>query len=268
MNESIPDRNLPNTDAYLRLREQAQRSFDFAVVVCHGVPSLKLQISLLNRGEISTLPDPDYFPSGQNPPEQLREQAKGYKQTLSEYTLLSIFSFFESFVEDAIQEMIDFHGGEEEFHMKAKENDTMFISEDDDDIEKKRRRLRGKMEDQHSDRHEKYSDLLLEEGYRFPSETFSGYGVKMLIRKLDNLKAAQIPNLLVEGLHMDIKEKDIEKFHNIKHIRNKIAHGDKVSLHLRKISEYNEFLRDLAYRIDRHLVINFMVSEDYLSDEE
>ena len=43
------------TQAYLRLREQAQSAFDFAVVVCHGVPSLKRQMALVKNGQTVTI---------------------------------------------------------------------------------------------------------------------------------------------------------------------------------------------------------------------
>ncbi|MGM0479383.1 MAG: hypothetical protein ACQERC_09180 [Bacteroidota bacterium] len=72
---------IKRTKSYNTLRDQMQEVFDFAVVICHSVPALKLQIKLLEKGKIEKLPEPDYFTP--NSAEQLKKQSKGYKSKLA-----------------------------------------------------------------------------------------------------------------------------------------------------------------------------------------
>jgi hypothetical protein len=260
---TIYSRQLPNTKTYARLRVQVQETFDFAVVVCYGVPALKRQISLLRNGIASNLPTPDYFPAGKNTPDQLQQQASGYRQKLAAYTLISTFSFFEAFVESAIREMLDFHGGPESFQVKAELKDTHFIENPDSTLETHKQRLRGIPKKAHEQRYEKHSKELVKAGYRFPSQLFSAYGIKMLVQKLGNMKAVDIPDLLEHGLHLKLDSSMIASFHNIREIRNRIAHGDPVSLSLGDVSRYNDVLRNMAYELDKHLNMHFMINENY-----
>ncbi len=108
-----------NTKSYLKLREQIQESFDFVYVVSQAVPCLKLQSSLIKKGVVKELPNPDYF-TQPNPLIQINKQVKGYKVELSKYTLISSFSYFEAFVIDIIEELIKFNGGVDEFKHRAK----------------------------------------------------------------------------------------------------------------------------------------------------
>lgn len=256
---------LKNTNAYLRLKKQVQETFDFAVVVCHSIPALKRQIALLNDGTISSLPKPDYFPEGVTPPSQLKQQAIDYKRQLSSYLLLSCFSFFEAFVIDAVNEMIEFHGGIEKFIRRAEKRERDNINETlSSNLEKAKRILSKPDKAAHILRYQKYSKTLVDNGYRFPTERFSAYGARMLVQRIGNLRANDIPDLLKNGLYMDISEREIQKFHEIRDIRNKIAHGEKVNLYLRNISEKNNFLRNMAKLTDQHLVKNFFISEEFI----
>lgn len=68
-----------NSKAYINLKEQIQEAFDFVYIVCQSVPCMKLQCNLVQRGQITGLPNPDYFGKA-NPVEQIREQALNYKK--------------------------------------------------------------------------------------------------------------------------------------------------------------------------------------------
>ena len=259
------NRNLPNTKAYLRLREQVQGSFDFAVVVCYAVPALKRQLSLLDKGVITALPKPDYYPPDKNPPKQLRQQAMSYRGALATHLLISTFSFFEAFVEAAIREVIDYHGGAEAFQRRAKERDAKFIAQTPVDIAKHQQRLRGPVKKAKAQRYSKHSNALVKGGYRFPTELFSAYGVRMLLQKLGNIKAVDLPDMLRDGFHLDINDSDVAAFHNMRDARNRIAHGDVISLSLKQVAEYNALLRQLAYRFDQHLNLHFLITEDFIA---
>lgn len=256
---------VPNTQAYLRLKAQTQGVFDFIVVVAYGVTSLRRNLALLEKGDISRMPLPNGFHEGNNTPEQLRAWSTGYREQVASYAILSLFSFFESFVAAAIAEMIDFHGGGEEFQRKAKAHDRRFLN-DDPALERNKRPLRGDKASQpgRAQRQAKFTAELVATGYRFPTELFSGYGARVLIQKLGNLRAADIPDLLRHGLHMDIDDARKRRFDEVRSIRNKIAHGDRVSLSFRDVSQKNEVLRKLSFDVDRHLMAHFMISERHL----
>lgn len=255
-------RSLPNTAAYLRLKEQSQSMFDFIVVVSYGIASLKYQIRLLERGIATKLPLPDGFIEGNNPPNQLREYSQKYKQQLAGNAIVSLFAFFEAFVKSAVREMIDYHGRDEEFQRKAEQHGRRFLLEDAD-TEKLKQKLRGQLKGSHVQRYRKVTRQLLERGYRFPSELFSSYGVRMLVQRLGNLKAADLPDLLRHGLGMDLDNDTVLKFHNIRNIRNRFAHGDPVELSLRDVMHHNKILRELSYEIDRHLNVHFIFPEQF-----
>jgi hypothetical protein len=256
-------RALPCTKAYIRMRNQLQEFFDFSVVVCHSIPALKRQMSLLDKRHILALPKPDYYGST-NTTDQLRDQAKDYRKKLARYGWISVFSFFETFIKHAVEELIEFQGGDEEFANRAEQRDKKFMSGASPAIEIAKQRLRGKRENHKVDRYRKFSKNLIEAGYRFPSELLSAFGVKMLTLKLKSLRSADIPDLLIQGLHMQMSSVDVEKFHNIREIRNKIAHGENVSPSLKNFAEMNEFLRNFAYSVDKHLNEHFFIFEEYI----
>ena len=52
-----------STNAYNVWKVESQAIFDFSVLVSYSVPSLKMQISLLEKGKIQSLPRPDYYRS-------------------------------------------------------------------------------------------------------------------------------------------------------------------------------------------------------------
>lgn len=139
-----------NTRAYLKLREQIQEAFDFVYVVSQSVPCLKLQMSLVNKGTIDDLPVPDYF-TKPNPLDQISAQVKGYKNELSKYILLSSFSYFESFVVDAIEEVMQINGGSEAFAEKTKSIAEKAINKQAKNCSKEKATL-SKQDPKHFDR--------------------------------------------------------------------------------------------------------------------
>jgi hypothetical protein len=251
-------RNLPNTKAYKKLKEQVQGIFDLSVVTCYGIPALKRQMTLVEKGEIDKLPRPDYYPDEKNSIEQLRKQAIGYKSKLARFTFLSSFSFFEAFVFDAITEMIEFHGGLE--HFENKNQETILL--DSVVINKSKQVLRSK-DKRKNDRFKRHSEFLIQNGYRFPSSLISGIGIKLLIEKLNSLKAVDIPELLKDGLHVPLTEQEIEDYQNLRGIRNNIAHGELTNFSLKKAAEMNDILRKIAYKIDKHLNEHFLINENF-----
>jgi hypothetical protein len=253
-------RTLPNTKAYMRLKVQAQDTFDLAVVTCHAIPALKLQISLVEKGTLASLPRPDYYPQGNTSIVQLKKQMIDYKSKIARFTFLSSFSFFEAFVSDAIKEMIDYHGGL--MHFQSQNSST--IAMNSEEINKAKQKLRSKMDNSKIQRYKKFSAYLQSEGYRFPSSLLSGIGVSLLLEKLNNMKAVDIPSLLRDGLLVPLDDSEIEEYHNLRAIRNSIAHGEQISFSLKKAGEMNDVLRKIAYKLDKHLNEHYMVNENFI----
>jgi tRNA G37 N-methylase TrmD len=86
----------------------------------------------------------------------------------------------------------------------------------------------------------------------------------MLIQKISNMSAKDIPDVLVDGLHMDIDEARVLEYHNTREVRNKIAHGESVNLTIEQVTNMSKALRSLALDIDQHLLRYYFISESYL----
>lgn len=250
------------TQAYIRWKNQTQSVFDFAVLISHAVPALKRQISLLEKGVITELPRVDYFPPDVSMP-HLRERAANYKEQLASFLTISLFSFFEAYVIDAMKEMFEFHGGVDALQKRAEKKEKLLLAMNDVDIKKAKAVLRGNRNQGHIQRYKKYSKELTDAGYRFPSEMFSSYGVRMLVQKVNSLRAKDIPDLLVNGLHMDISEDTIIKFNEFRELRNRIAHGTQINLSVGEVARRNEILKELALALNKHLHTHFLLFEEF-----
>lgn len=252
---------ISNTKALNVLRTQIQEVYDFAVLNCYSVPSLKMRMKDIEKGiEGIRLPNPDYF-KGSITLDELRNKAQNYKTNLCKYVLLSSFSFFESYVISAINEMIDFHGGRDDFLKLSQLKTSQFINNSSRQLTIYKRKLQEYFKSGKKEKYNKYYQLLEKDNYRFPTQLLSPYGVKKLIEVLDTIRSVDIPDVLAYGLNMNLGEATTEQFHNIRNIRNMIAHGDTVKLDLKKVGSYNKFLRDLSIKIDKHLVEHFFVIE-------
>ena len=252
---------------------QTQDTFEFSVLVCSSVPTLKRNSRLYEKGVISELVKPDYYGSLRNltddeknrKKEQLKNISVGYRSKLSKYLLISNFSFFESYITDVMKEMIEFHGGREKFIEKSRKRGEKQILNEDQEIEFTRRKIRRPNNPGHVSMYRAASIELNKKGYRFPSDLLSSYGARMLIQKISNMNANDIPNLLIDGLHMGIDESRILEFHNIREIRNKVAHGDNVDLTIKQVTTMSKALKSLALDIDQHLLRYYFISENYLN---
>lgn len=250
-----------HTNAYLRLREQIEEMFDFTVTVCYAVPSLKEQIRVVRKGIATNLPKPDYFDNNV-PLEAVQKRAENYKLKLARYLLLSSFSFFEAYVKDGILEMVEFHGGTDQFINTAERRALSSVDISDENIHELKRKLQEPEKPVKHLKYKKFSRQLANTDYKFPSELLASYGVRFLINKVNNLKSVDIPELLEHGLHLEI---DAQRFHQIRDARNKIAHGKikEISVSFQDAMEMNQDLRNFATKIDKHLIENFFIMEKY-----
>lgn len=252
-----------HTESFITLREQSQSVLDFAVLIANSVPLLKMTLKKIDQNVAGMqLANPDYF-KGQQNPGQLKQFAQQYKNNLGKYVLLSNFSYFEAYVSDAIDEIFKFHGGVEAMIAASQLRCSKHVNPTDVDIVNNRKKLQDSYDRHKKPKYMKYTNLLKKKNFKFPSELLSAYGVRKLKEDLKNLRSVGIPDILMTGLHFDMKEAEVQEFHKIRDIRNAIAHGKRKTLDIPRAMECNRFLRDLAVRIDNHIVSNYFVIEEF-----
>lgn len=103
-------------------------------------------------------------------------------------------------------------------------------------------------------------------GYRFPSRLLSHYGLKQLneIAEGTGIKAADILALASSIFHLEFDpDTEVQVFSDYRQLRNRVAHGRALEseLALGKAVEANNFLRNLALKIDRQVVSQYFVIE-------
>ncbi|WP_108866881.1 HEPN domain-containing protein [Aquimarina aquimarini] len=243
------------TNAFNTLQRQVQETFDFAVVVCHSVPALKLQMNLLDKGTINQLPTPDYFTI--NTTTELRTQANGYKEKLATYLFLSSFSFFENYFGSVLKEVFD-------LNTSIPDKATLENSLNNNTDTKPKRALKGTYDKKHHQRYEKYSSELKANGYISPDELLKIVAFNNLYKTVQNLKANEIPDFLISHFKIEITDTEKAQFSTYRQLRNDIAHGDNPNLDLRKVKEANAFLRKLAAKIDAFLTEHYIKLNNYL----
>jgi len=253
---------IPHTKSFKRLKDEAQTVFDFAIVICYAVPSLKFVLKNLAAND--ALPfNPDHFDTRPIPTEKVRSHAKEYKEVLSRYIFLSSFSYFEAYFVDLLKEIIEFHGRDRLLlkHDIQRNNDLSTPT-----LDRARRKLREYRTKKNRGAYESYGTQLASAGFVFPSSVLARRGLQQLFELVDSdyIKANDVPDLIQSVLQLPL-DPGIEraKFHAYREMRNKIAHGrpDAASLHLGKAIEANNFLRNLALKIDKHVTQNLLLVE-------
>jgi hypothetical protein len=246
---------IKRTTAYNILQTQVQATFDFAVVVCHAIPALKLQMKLLDDGKIVKLPEPDYFESN-NPTTKLRDQADGYKDKLATYLFISSFAFFENYVGTALKEVL-------QLSISVPQATVLKNALANNAGTKAKKILRGGFDQRHVQRYAKYSRELDANSYIEPGTLISTIAVENILRVITDLKANQIPEFLVGTMKMNVSDSDKKSFGTYRQLRNDIAHGDNPTVTMRKVKEANKFLRKFAAQIDEFLIEHYVKIENY-----
>ncbi len=265
------------TESHKRIKKEQQEIWDFAILICQSVPTLKKTIKGFEESIPNySIPKPDYFIESIDK-DRLKSISNNYKSNLGKYIILSLFSFFESYFKSVMIELIDFHGGKDKLIENLKKKNSNYLNQDECKI-KFKRKLQEPIKDQKFEKYKKYSNLLIKEPYfRFPSELFAFYGLQRFIDDImsDNYRSQMIPHILQNVFLMNLSPrindfKEIESmdlaqtFDSVRKIRNKIAHGDKINISIKKVSAYSDFLREFAIRIDNHLLEHFFIIEKYM----
>ena len=193
----------------------------------------------------------------------MEKKSLHYEQRLAATLLLTHFSYFEAFVKDVILEMIEFHGGANQFQGRIERRTKAFLAPHIPDVAGLKRRLQDSENPGWKERYRKYSAKLAATGFRFPGDLLAAYGVRKIILKVKRLRAVDIPELLIDALRMNLPSTQIDKYREIRTVRNNIAHGKPPHLTINKSIQMNKELRTLAIMITTHLTENFFVIEKY-----
>jgi hypothetical protein len=234
------------------------------VFVAYAVPLLRNEVASIKAGTTATLHRPDFFhKSNRSTPDDLLRVEPVYESRLASYLLISAFSFFEAFVVGILEEVISFHGGEEDFLSRSRRRTRHFMAPHPPVIAALKRKLRGAEAGNLRDKYRKFSRLLSDEGYRFPGELFASFGIKTLVSKVKNLKAYEIPEILSDALQLELTTVETRSLNATRKTRNKIAHGEHINLTMFDTVKMTTDLRKLATKIADHVSENLLVVERY-----
>ncbi|QHI36464.1 hypothetical protein IMCC3317_18270 [Kordia antarctica] len=254
--------NIRRSNAFLILKEHSQSTLNFSVLVCTAVPQLEYAFQQNDTDSSTHLVENSEFRNSTIPYSTEKENLDKYKTVLGANILLSNFSFFESYFFSLIDEIIEFHGGKEEYlafiETKVAQNGNLELED-----KKNLHRLRKEYVKKDKDRYIKFTNIIKDKPIVWPSQKLALYGLKQMIKNKNRWKSADIPNLITDLLTYNLSTEHKDKFHSYRDDRNKIAHGKTLSYSLDKALKGNEFLYNLAKEIDKHVITNYMIIEKH-----
>lgn len=255
---------IAHTKAFATYRSLSQQHLDFAALVCTAVPALKPELIDLATPLINA---PDHFKVKPDTKAQLVKHAAGYQSELARTSLITIFSYFESYVRGAVQEIISFHGGDETFRNMAKRRASVFLKAPPAAIEESKRKLQEPARSSKKDKYVVHSKKLDNGGFRFPTELLAYFGSVNLIAKSKDktgMRAWEIPDILDNGLLYQLSTAERKLFDDCRKLRNAIAHGKAPTVTLKESLNFASALHALAAKVDRHLVEHFFVLQTFV----
>lgn len=248
---------IESSNAFKKLKLQIQDSMDILLLCCHAIPALKAYGKAVKGGQALKLPDPDYFGTPSSI-DRLEKITPKYRKTLGKLVFLNSFSYFEAYISEIPNEFLEFHGMGKEFSKREDEIKKTIL---DNKFEPFTKKLREPIKKGKEAKYKKIKAQLINNGYYFPKELISTYGMKRIQKQLEELKAVQIPDLLKDIFELKLSETEIKEFTRLRDFRNDIAHGKVQEVDLRKAISSNEFFRNLAIKIDKHIVTYFFVTD-------
>lgn len=258
--ESSP-KMITNSNAFVVLKEQIQSTIDFSVLCCQAVPSLNAYMKAVEKGAAPKLPDADHFKGDPNF-DQLKGYIPDYRKNLGKLMFINSFSYFEAYFKSLIEETLDFHGGQDSFvRLSLKKQHQHLTFSENEATRKSANKLREYPKPSHKLKYLKHTDEIDHTDFRFPSELFATFGIMELGNNYRDLKASQIPHVAKWCFGVDLTDKEIEDFSYYRDLRNRVAHGKVSTIEFNEANSANKFLREMALKIDRHVVKHFFVIE-------
>lgn len=296
---------ITHSNSYIILKNQTESSMNFAYLCCKAMPTLNYCINLVKEskeGKIKLikddkeielkLPKADYFKT-EHSVEKLKEYKTYYRKNLAKLIFINSFSYFESYFKDLIKELLNFHGGKEQFIKTSKYKELQHLKcEENIDLKKAINKLREyaskpvKKEKYSTGKKEKYSKYIEEldnTSFRFPSELFATFGIIRLGEYIENkylYNASKILDIAQDCFGVELSKEEISKFNTYRDFRNDVAHGKVLppekelqngrniedinfkDFEFKHAQEANKFFKTLALKIDKHVVKHFFVIED------
>ena len=251
---------MKSSKSFLILKQQTQEALDFVVLLCTAVPQLEHAFNAHSLDSSTFLATNSEFGESQDPYSTEKRTIPLYKQIQGANLLISYFSLFESYFFALIDEVINFHGGEEEI-IKMIDNrirkPVLLSTNEEAQLSKLRKKFRGN----HIDRYRNATIALRTTQMTWPTETFALYGFRQAMENRKRWKSVDIPKVAINLLLCGITEQEVSKFHNIRGDRNDIAHGKSLKYSLDKSLDASKFLFALATKIDLHVSRLFFVIE-------
>jgi hypothetical protein len=255
--------------AYDTFKRSMAQQLDFVVLVSHAVPVLQRVIDSGSSGTFAVpLEPPDFFTQRRLSAAQLTEFAAEYEHDLSRTLIITSFSYFEAYIKALIKEFVAFHGGVDRFRSTASRRATRSLTGLGPTASVAKRKLQEPPDHRKIAKYAVYSSKLASAGFRFPSELFAVYGVERLLEKIGKdkrreLKAGEIPALLIDAFHMTSFAKHVDAFEDLRKLRNEIAHGKRQRVAIKSAIAAGRELRAAATAVDSHFVNHFFILEQY-----
>ncbi len=257
---------IDRTNAYDRFKQQGIELVDFCVLQSFAIPCLEEQITGLTGPVSASLPPSTYIKNTGITATELRRRIGLAGAFIGKELLLSTFSYFEAYVIDAFNEILEFHGDASSLSDRSKRHIAYRDQHISTVASESRRKVREYPKPGKSEKYMKHARTLHSEGYPLPSQRLSAYGWNALFKDVKRSKAHMIPDLLETALAFPLSEVDRSTFHNLRDKRNDIAHGRVTKYPVKTALKNSTFFRELAIKIDLHIVEHFLVVE-YPLDE-
>lgn len=252
---------ISNSKSFSVLKQQIQSAIDFSVLCCHAVPSLNAYIKAVENGAAPKLPNADHFKGDPNFA-QLKGYMPEYRKNLGKLMFLNSFSYFEAYFKSLICEVMQFHGGQDDFVQQSLMRQREHLLYADTELaQSSANKLREYAKPSHKQKYFKHTEKLEHTDFRFPSELFATFGIMELGSNYRDLKASQIPHVAKWCFGVDLIEAEIEQFSTYRNLRNDVAHGKVMVVEFNQANSANSFLRGFALKIDRHVAKHFFVIE-------
>lgn len=257
-----------HTESYKVFKKELDDLWNFALMISYAVPSLNKTIKgVEEKVPDYSLPRPDYFFYDNSSNEDLKKHMGGYKQRLAAYLWLSIFSFFEAYVTNVLDELVCFHGGKSEFIEISEKSTKKKMNSITEEMFQTvyKGKLHNTYDPLRNSKNITYTRTLLNMEYPFPTEFFSTLGIKFFINQLKDIRAKDIPDVMKNSFNFNMDNQTEKKFLHYKDIRNNIAHGKPKQLSLIDVKEMYRTLIKLARRFDSHLLKYYFINERFRS---